>query len=518
MSEDDDKIIRLNQLRNNPLFGAHQQRKAERPPINSTKESNEWVDRYHSVSIIVGKFFIIKETDDGDWVLMSKKDFIDSLENNKLSIIGEDGNPKSTACSKLWLEWPNRRTYELGIVFDPKWKFDSKTMRSGAYNTWRGFAIPPIKGDCPLIMDFIKNIICSGDDKHFHYATCWIAQMFQEPWNKLGTSMVLRGLKGIGKSYLAKILGMLMNGKPGQERRQKLYITIDNRNSIFGNHNDHLENIILLCWEEAMWAGDKAHESTFKHIVSGTELFVNPKNLPGRNVRNYIRSIIIGNADWIVPASFDERRFFVMNVSSAHKDDRDYFDKLDEELLDRGGLEAFMYHLMNYNYSDVNLRTALVTEALIEQKTESMTGVERWWFNMLVSGQLPFIHLNEKGYLVVKEKLYQDFLDVQRRLGDKNRIDQRSFGMRFVALIPKLDESGKEQHYPNGKVISIVGVGDKYTSEKERLNVYIIPKLNVCRKLMDIKLKSNFGWSNDADEWEFPTFTERNIMSRTNLF
>jgi hypothetical protein len=452
----------------------------------------------------------------GEFHLMSKKDFIDLLENERITITDEEGNQKSVPCSKLWLEWPLRRTYELGIVFDPKWKFDSKTMRSGAYNTWPGFAIEPKQGECPLLLDYIKNIICSGNEQHYHWLMCWIAQMFQEPWNKLGTALVLKGIKGIGKSFLNKVLGMLMDGKPGHVRKQKIHLVVSSRQSIFGPHNDHLEKIILLCWEEALWAGDKQNESSFKTIISENTLFVNPKNLPGRTVNNYIRSIIIGNADWIVPASFDERRFFVLNVSSAQKDVKEYFDALENELLEYGGLEAFMYVLMNWKI-DVNLRTALVTEAQIEQKTETMSGVERWWFNLLVSGQLPFVHQDERGYLVVKEKLYMDFCNSQRLVNDKNRYDPRAFGMRFVELIPKLD-NGKPQFYKNGKTVSMINGNDKYTSGNERLNVYIIPKLEVCRRLMDFRIKSNFGWENMDDNWEYPTFTERNIMSHANLF
>jgi Family of unknown function (DUF5906) len=512
--DEDAKIIRLNQLRNNPLFGARQ-RITERPPIKSTKESNEDYDKFYAIAMIVGKFVIIDESVPGEISFVSKKDFIDSVENEKLQIVGEDGNPKSTPRSKLWLEWPLRRKYERGIVFDPQHKFDSKLMRNGAYNMWDGFATEPKEGSCTLFLNYVKNIICDNDEQHYHWLMCWIAQIFQEPWNKLGTALVLKGIKGIGKSYLAQTLGRLMNGYP-YERKQKIYLTIDNKMSIFGNHNDHMEKIILLCLEEAIWAGDKAHESTLKHYITGDTLFVNPKNLPGRTVKSYIRSIIIGNSDWIVPASYDERRFFVLNVNSAHKDDREYFDRLDDELYNNGGLGALMHILMNWKV-DVNLRTALVTEALIEQKTESMTGVERWWFNLLVSGQLPFVHKDERGYLVVKERLYLDFCNSMRISGEKSKCDTRSFGMRFVEMIPKLD-GGKLQYYKNGKVISMVGVGDKWTSGQERLNVYIIPKLEICRALMDFRLKSKFGWNMDGFGWEYPTFSERNIMNSHTLF
>jgi hypothetical protein len=478
-------------------------------PLNSKLDAINWVDRNYAFTWIGNKLMIINERFENKVFPVNKKDFIDSLENIRLLITDEEGKSKLQPISKLWLEWPLRRTYELGMIFDPKNKFNSKTMRSGAYNTWRGFHVVPKQGDCHLNLDYIKNIICSGNDEHYHYCMSWISQIFQEPWNKLGTALVLKGLKGIGKSFLAKTLGLLMDGESNYNinDKQRLYLPIDSKQSIFGPHNDHLEKILLLCLEEAIWAGDKAHESTLKHIVTGDTLFINPKNLPGRNVKNYIRSIIIGNADWIVPASYDERRFFVLNVNNEHKDDKIYFDALDNELHD-GGLEALMYEFMNYDFSNVNLRTAMVTEAQIEQKTQSMSGIEKWWFDLLHSGKLPFIHKDENGYYVIKEALYMNFCRAQNRMNDRNKYNEWSFGMGFKELIPLL-ENGALQYYKNGKVKSMVGSVDKYG--KDRCNVHVIPSLAVCRALMNFRLKSEYGW--DDGEWEYPTYSEINIMA-----
>jgi hypothetical protein len=486
------------------------------PKLDSKQSAIDWVDQYYAIIWILGKFMILNERIFGEYHLMSKKDFVDSLENIRI-VQMDNGEPKTFQVSKLWLEYPLRRTYERGIVFDPRTIFDSKTTRSGIYNTWPGFFIKPIKGDCHLFMQYMKDIICSGDEKYFNWLMCWISQIFQEPWNKLGTALVLRGLKGIGKSYLAKILGMLMDGKEKViENKSKLYLPIDNKQSIFGSHNDHFEKVILLCIEEAMWAGDKAHESTLKHLITGDSLFVNPKNQPGRTVKSYMRSIIIGNNDWIVPASYDERRFFVLNVSSAQKDMDKYFDALDDELLKHGGLEALMYEFMNYKI-DVNLRTALVTEAQIEQKTESMFGVEKWWFDLLCSGKLSFVKEDERGYLVIKEKLYMNFCQSQARIGDRNRYNERSFGMKLCELVPDIS-TGRIEYHKNGKVRSMVDCTQKLIDGNERFNVYIFPKLEVCRVVMNCRLKTEYDYGSGSQEWEKPTFTESNIMNRIQPF
>jgi Family of unknown function (DUF5906) len=511
MSDDDDEDQYL-QTGPKTLFGEkYQQRGAnEPPPTASKKDAIAWADKYYATTWIVGKFMIINERIDNQYSLMTKKDFIDSLENMRITITEEDGKAKIIPVSKLWLEYPLRRTYELGVIFDPKYEFDSKTMRSGAYNIWPGFAIEPKQGNCHLNLEFIKNVICSGNEKHYHYTMSWISQIIQEPWNKLGVALVLHGLKGVGKSYFAKMLSMLLDGI--NDRKQKLCLTIDNKQSIFGNHNDHFESKILLFLEEAIWAGDKAHESTLKHIITGDSLFVNPKNLPGRTVRNYMRPVLIGNADWLVPASHDERRYFVLNVNSEHKDDKDYFDAREYELLN-GGLEALMYELMHYDYKDVNLRTALVTPAQVEQKIESMVGVEKWWFDLLTAGKLPFVKEDKRGYLVIKEKMYSDFCRAQVKMNSRNKYSERGFGEEFMKLLPLLDSNGKKQHYKNGKVISIVKGDDKHEADdKKRYNVYTIPKLSVCRLLFEVHLAPGFEWDGDG-EWSYPTFSDSDIGS-----
>lgn len=496
---DEDPRFKKAQAEHTTSFGA--------PPLTSREDAIKWVDSFAAITSIVGKHMIIDERLGDEIQLRTEKDFIASVRNIKINIVAEDGTSKSTPVSQLWLDWLPRRTYERGIVFDPKWEFDSKTMRSGAYNKWQGFAIKPIQGPCPLALDLIKRIICNNDEKHCHYTTGWTSQIFQEPWNKLGTALVLRGLKGIGKSFFAKIISWLMDGKPGQERRQKLFLTVDNRNSIFGNHNDHLENILGLCWEEAMWAGDRAHESSFKNIISGQTLFVNPKNLPGRTVVNYIRSIILSNSDWVVPATHDERRFFVLNVNSEQKDDRTYFDALEDELLNKGGLEALMYYFMNYRYDDINLRTALVTEAQIEQKTSNMSGVERWWFDILCSGKLPFVKCDENGYWVIKEQLLINYNITQQR----HKLNEREFGIQFKELMP-LVVNGRIEYATNGRPKNIVGTEKYSSSGGERLNVHVIPKLETCRQLMNMRIKTEYDYGNGSQEWEIPTFNEKDVM------
>jgi Family of unknown function (DUF5906) len=493
-----------------------QKKPADEIPIHSRKDAVLWVDNHYAATKLSGKFMIIDETSKDEYGLMSKRDFIDSLENIRIRITDENGDTKVTPISKLWLEYPDRRTYEKGIIFDPRWKFDSQLMRSGAYNTWPGFAIKPVKGDCPLFLAFVKEIICMNNPAHYVYLMSWLAQIFQEPWNKLGVALVLKGIKGVGKSYLIKIISMLMDGRSDEQRKRNLALTVDNKQSIFGPHNDHLENKLLLCLEEAIWAGAKAHESTLKHLITGDSLFINPKNLPGRMVRNHIRPVLISNADWIVPATYDERRFYDLNVSREHKDDKPYFDALDDELLKKGGLEALMYELMNWKIPpEVNLRTGLITDAQIDQKLHSMDHNERWWYDKLRSGQIDFLvedSKKEAGWIVVRRNvLHHDYIKSMKTIGIRAKLlSENDLGTFLRAMVPKREDDGKGKVVLNKKNQSEGLIGTKRltlevpvgkTTEIKRAWAHIIPPLAVCRKLMELRLRGDLDWD-EPNEWE----------------
>ena len=64
----------------------------------------------------------------------------------------------------------------------------------------------------------------------------------------MGTAMVHRGEEGIGKSFFAETLAMMMG---------KHYVKITDLDQIFGQFNAHIEYALLTHFEEASWAGDR---------------------------------------------------------------------------------------------------------------------------------------------------------------------------------------------------------------------------------------------------------------------
>src|SRR5262245_44833754 len=95
------------------------------------------------------------------------------------------------------------------------------------------------------------------------------------------------------------------------------------------------------------------------------------------------------NAKWVVPASHDERRFAVNNISERWKQNPDYFRPLFNEI-DNGGAAAMLYDLQRLDLEDWHpAENVPQTEALVEQKMLGLTGLEQWYVHLLNTGELP---------------------------------------------------------------------------------------------------------------------------------
>ena len=74
------------------------------------------------------------------------------------------------------------------------------------------------------------------------------------------------------------------------------------------------------------------------------------KGVDVQSSRNFARIIMSSNNEWIVPASVDQRRFVVIEASSARIQDSEYFRAIADEM-DTGGREALMHVLVNWDLS-----------------------------------------------------------------------------------------------------------------------------------------------------------------------
>jgi hypothetical protein len=345
-----DEISLINEINDGKIIEVLDEH--ETPPINRTSLTAAMADlnRHYFVARVGGGAFVFDERDRPLLAnAMTCAAFTQFMAPHRIG---------SHKVAKKWLEWPDRRTYD-SIVFDP-----SNRNPPNVYNTWRGLAVTPCRGNCQLILKHIHDVWCSGNDDQFNYVIKWMALMFQQPWVKPEVALVLPAVEGAGKDIivhgvLAPILG------------EHAFITAQ-KEQVAGRFNGHLYDKVLVALDEAFFAGDPAALAATKVLVTDPQIGYESKGKAAFTAPNYAHVIMPTNAEWAVYAGSDARRWMVLDVSEVHKGDHTYFKNLAAEI-ENGGVAAFLYGLMHkVDLTGFNPRAFPISKALAAQRAQTM--------------------------------------------------------------------------------------------------------------------------------------------------
>jgi putative DNA primase/helicase len=139
-----------------------------------------------------------------------------------------------------WFASNQRRHFEYGLDFD----VSAPGNRNGKYNLFKGWKLGKgVASDVAPFLELMKDVISSGNDRDFTILEALIAQMFQEPGEKPSIVIMIRGDKGVGKSFFVEKLSALMD---------PYSFKTSNPDHVFGDHNGQLKHVLLLHLEEAV--------------------------------------------------------------------------------------------------------------------------------------------------------------------------------------------------------------------------------------------------------------------------
>jgi len=277
---------------------------------------------------------------------------------------------------ELWMEHPLRRDYD-GVEFVP-----GAEARPGYYNMWNGFAFEPSSdGDCTLFLSHIEENAAQGRTRDFEWIMGWFASMFQRPRVRYGTSLVLRGAPGCGKTSIGQHIGRLLLPH---------YLLLDSPHLLVGQFNNHMKTCVLVQADESFWAGDKQAEGRLKSLVTADTHMVEAKGVDAIMLPNYVRLMVTSNEDWVVPVGMKERRFAVFDMGESRTRDYAYFGAIQTQLEEENGYARLLHELLNWNITPdaVDLRTVPKTEALWHQKERSMDSFMEWLYHRLMHGEI----------------------------------------------------------------------------------------------------------------------------------
>jgi len=425
---------------NSPVPQAYKTRAMSELKIEDLKYMNT---KYAFVHSIGGKPSIMTEIYN-EYYNRKIKEFI-SVESlavkyaNKFAKETMGGKTPPSSIAKWWLMHPHRKDYET-ITFEPNKLPGEYYVTEGEgkeavtttyYNMWEGFGVVPTKGCWKRICKHIYAILCNSDRLKFKYVIRWFAWAVQNPGERAQVAIIFKGKKGSGKGTILQLFVDIF-GRHG--------LVIASREHLTGKHNAHLENLSFLYADEAYHPGDKEVEGILKNLITEPSLTLEPKFKGLKTSRNCLHIAMATNADWVIPATEDERRYFINETdnrfakgNSEEKDIRAHFTALYSEIKN-SGKEAMLFDLLKMDLKGWHPRNEIPeTEEMRNQIAMSLPKLKTAIFDMLKEGVFPG-DFNSKGEYQISSKAFLEALQVIDPNGAKN------FTNKAIANILKILE------------------------------------------------------------------------------
>ena len=444
------------------------------------RELNE---RHAVIGSLGGKCRVIEEVYDQDLdrriiVAQTFDDFRNRYGHLDVDLgTNAKGEPVSAPLGNWWLRHSKHRHFNR-LLFSPGRHVPD------CYNLWQGFSCDAIAGDHhESFLHHVLETICSGDESIYEYVVGWMARAVQLPSKPAYTAIVLRGEKGVGKSFFATQFGSLFG---------RHFMPVSNAKHLVGGFNWHMMDCVVLFGDEAFYAGDKQHESVLKTLITEDLRTSEAKGRDVEIMRNYIHLIMASNSDWIVPAGGNERRFLVLDVDPRYLQDTAHFGGIRQDL-DDGGREALLHFLLTYDLGDYDVRSVPKTKALAEQKALSFSSEEEWWYQKLRDGAVLEGDPSWTGQVVTQDLLY-DISTFVRATNARLRISGTRLGLFLSKVLPEGYPKTPQRRQP--VEVTLLN-GDRKTIIRPRW--YVFPDLKACRAEWDRRHGSQTEWPQEID-------------------
>lgn len=278
---------------------------------------------------------------------------------------------------KAWLSWPGKTFYSNGIGYYP----DIHNLPDNCYNLFQGWGVNPLQtsgldhdADLAIIKTHLCDVICDGHEESYQYLIRWLAQMLQKPEKKPPVAILMKSVEGAGKGTLYEIIKAMLGSNAYQ---------VNGNGQLVGRFNSIIDGRLFVFGDEVDMT-DKRQYDKLKSLISEKTQSVERKGLEPEPVRVLARFMFTGNHDHLIKAGTNERRWLVLEPSSAKQNDMNYWDNL-YAAIDGNAPAKLLHFLLQLDLTDFNIRRPPVTQGLIEQKLASLKIQEVWIYEELAS-------------------------------------------------------------------------------------------------------------------------------------
>lgn len=227
------------------------------------------------------------------------------------------------------------------FVFFPKLDYAPEEF---VFNTFKGFQAKPVENvDMDRIERFlfhIKSCWANNDDNLYDYILQWLRVCFLTPWIKTEVVLLLYGEERTGKGFLIDhLLIPLIYGRSLATATAGLDKLTQRFNTIC------MDKCFIACNEVNSRENWNVSFDTLKAIISDPTLSVEMKGKDMiESYNNFINMIATTNHEFgSVKMSQHDGRYACMEVSSVHKGNREYFDRLSEACTQENANHFYTY-------------------------------------------------------------------------------------------------------------------------------------------------------------------------------
>lgn len=321
--------------------------------------------------------------------ISSFEDFAKLLNNRSKETQVPTANGSKTISVPLgdwWLKNKWRRQYNNGFKFMPACE---AVEVNETLNLWRGFGVAPFGAPekCKLFLAHCLEVLCNGVQEYYAYLLRWMAFIVQFRTRTEVAVLLRSDEEGNGKGMFGRYFGTLFASH---------YMQVTQPNQVIGQFNPHLEKLLLLHADEALFAGDPRHRNALWSLITEPTIAIEPKGVDIYKAPNFLNLIITTNARHAVQVDSTARRIFALDVPPTKRGDHEYFVALVAEM-EGEGPSALLAYLQSLDLTGFNVRNIPKTDALEEQKSLSRHGIDAVIEELCHTGMLPCQHRHKEN-------------------------------------------------------------------------------------------------------------------------
>ena len=327
--------------------------------------------------------------------------------------------------------WVNPNTFVYDAI-----AFSPLATPATTLNYWIGHTANPNAGDWSVIGDFLLHVICDGDKKVFLYLLCYLAHMLQKPEEKPGIMIVMLGAQGTGKGTFFFLMKRIWS---------KTALQVADVDQVIGRFNAALEQNYVILMDEALFAGDKKSTEKLKSLITEPSIGIEQKYQPSRTIDSYHRFFAASNNDHFAHIDRDDRRFLFLRVSSARQGNSEYFKTLFNSINDEAVIGAMVYDLIQMDLSSFNVRQRPKTKEHLKQKIQSLSGFERYWYEVVVNRGIPgphrYVEQWSSSMFVSTKEIVEGYKQYDKNAERYNTIQTQTIADKLGKLCPSARQS-----------------------------------------------------------------------------